>query len=190
MPGESAMRMVVIGTSSGGIDALETLLPCVPANARATVVCVIHRPDDGRGGLTDLFAGRCAVPVREADDKEPAERAAIFFAPAGYHLLVETDVSFALSVDEPVNYARPSIDVLFASAARAVGRELLGIVLTGANDDGAAGLLAIRRAGGTAWVQSPDDAAAPAMPRAALERAGAERVLTLAEMRQALPALL
>lgn len=182
--------MVVIGTSAGGIDALARLLPQVPPSTTATVVCVIHLPEDSTFELAPFFSERCAVPVREAVDKQPATRGTIFFAPPGYHLLLETEGAFALSIDEPVNYARPSIDVLFTTAAHACGPDLLGVILTGANDDGAAGLRAIRRAGGTAWIQSPEHAAADAMPRAALARAGADRVLTLDEMAVELPKVL
>ena len=106
----------------------------------------------------------------------------MYIAPPGYHLLLEPDRSFALSADEPVNFARPSIDVLFESAAYACGKALLGIILTGANHDGAAGLAAIRAHGGLAWVQDPASALAAMMPQAAIERAGADLVLPLDQL--------
>jgi two-component system, chemotaxis family, protein-glutamate methylesterase/glutaminase len=144
---------------------------------------VLHLPAESPALLVELFAGRCAVPVREAADKEPVEPGVIYFAPPNYHLLIEVERTFALSVEEPVNYVRPAIDLLFESAARAYGDQLLGVMLTGANSDGARGLARIRSAGGRAWIQQPEDAAAAAMPLAALRIAGADEVLTLAQIR-------
>lgn len=177
---------VAIGASAGGIEALGVLLPALPADLLPAVIVVLHLPGDAPGLLAELFASRCKVPVRDAVDKEPVASGTIYFAPAGYHLLVEVERSFALSIDEPVNYVRPSIDLLFESAARAYREALLGIVLTGANADGAEGLVQIRSAGGRAWIQSPAEAASDLMPRAALEAAGADEVLTLLEMRSRL----
>lgn len=177
---------VAIGASAGGIEALGLLLPALPADLLPAVVVVLHLPGDAPGLLAELFGSRCKVPVRDAVDKEPVAPGTVYFAPAGYHLLVEVERSFALSIDEPVNYVRPSIDLLFESAARAYREALLGIVLTGANADGAQGLMRIRSAGGTAWIQSPAEAASNTMPRAALEAAGADEVLTLLEMQSRL----
>ena len=184
------VRMVVVGASAGGIEALGVLLPCVPRDATAPVVCVVHLPQEGSSGLARLFLAKCAVPVREAVDKEPARAGTIYFAPPGYHLLLETEGTFALSVDDPVNYARPSIDVLFESAARAYGAGLLGVLLSGANDDGARGLHAVHEAGGRAWVQEPSEAPASAMPLAGLRVAHPDRVLRVGEMGRELRKLL
>ena len=120
--------------------------------------------------LPQLFAARCELPVHEPEDKEPIA-AGIWFAAPDYHLLVEADRTFSLSIDEPVKFSRPSIDVLFESAARVYGPDLLGVVLTGANDDGAAGSEMIRKLGGAVAVQDPDTALAAEMPRAAIRRA-------------------
>jgi two-component system, chemotaxis family, protein-glutamate methylesterase/glutaminase len=174
---------VVIGASAGGVEALGMLLPALPADLAPAVIAVLHLPADSPALLVELFAGRCAVPVREAADKEPVEPGVIYFAPPNYHLLIEVERTFALSVEEPVNYVRPAIDLLFESAARAYGDQLLGVMLTGANSDGARGLARIRSAGGRAWIQQPEDAAAAAMPLAALRIAGADEVLTLAQIR-------
>jgi two-component system, chemotaxis family, protein-glutamate methylesterase/glutaminase len=174
---------VVIGASAGGVEALGMLLPALPADLAPAVIAVLHLPADSPALLVELFAGRCRVPVREAADKEPVEPGVIYFAPPNYHLLVELERTFALSVEEPVNYVRPAIDLLFESAARAYGDQLLGVMLTGANSDGARGLARIRSAGGRAWIQQPEDAAAAAMPLAALRIAGADEVLTLAQIR-------
>ena len=129
---------------------------------------VVHVPPDKRSILAELFQAKCRITVREAEDKEPISGGTVYFAPPDYHLLVETDRSLSLSSDEPVLYSRPSIDVLFESAADAYGPALIAIVLTGANQDGAKGLKAVVEAGGTAIVQSPEDAFASAMPEAAL----------------------
>jgi two-component system chemotaxis response regulator CheB len=131
----------------------------------------------------------CALPLQEAFDKVAIEPGHVYVAPAGYHLLVEPGRTLALSVDEPVNFARPSIDVLFESAAYVYRARLLGIVLTGANDDGARGLATIRASGGYAWVQRPDTAVASVMPASAIEIAGADRVLELRQIADELAGL-
>jgi two-component system chemotaxis response regulator CheB len=124
----------------------------------------------------------CALPVREAYDKARVAEGGIWFAPADYHLLVEADGTLALSVDEPVNYSRPSIDVLFESAAVAYGPGLLAVVLTGASADGAAGAECVRRAGGTVIVQAPESAEIPLMPQAAITRGNPQFIGSLAEL--------
>jgi two-component system, chemotaxis family, protein-glutamate methylesterase/glutaminase len=177
-------QAVVVGASAGGIEALGKLIPALPADLGPPVIIVMHLPPETPARLVEIFAPRCAVNVREPADKEPVEPGTVYFAPPNYHLLIEVERTFALSVDEPVNYARPAIDPLFESAARAYRAHLVGIVLTGANADGARGLAQIRSAGGRAWVQDPDEAAADTMPRAALELAGADEILTLDRMRE------
>jgi len=137
----------------------------------------------------DIFAKRCARPVREADDKEPLEPGTVYFAPPDYHMLVEKNRQIALSADEPVHFSRPSIDVLFESAADVYGERLLGIILTGGNEDGAAGLHAIHQAGGVTVVQQPDSAKVPLMVVSALQRGPADFVLSLPEIAQLLGAL-
>jgi two-component system chemotaxis response regulator CheB len=177
---------VVIGASAGGVEALGVLLTALPAGCLFPVIVVMHLLPGRPSRLCELFAPRCALPVREAADKEPLEKGVLYFACPDYHLLVEPDMTLALSTEEPVCWSRPSIDVLFESAAETFGAKLLAIVLTGANSDGAQGLLAVRRVGGLGWVQSPQEAQSPTMPAAALQLAGADRVLTLAEMAEAL----
>ena len=173
---------IVIGTSAGGIEALAALLPALPAGTRASVFVVIHLPRDSRSLLVEIFQPRCALPVREASDKEPVEPGAIYVAPPDYHLLIDSGPALALSIDAPVHHSRPAIDVLFESAADVYRTRLLGIVLTGGNEDGAAGLAAVRRAGGLALVQDPQEAQVRAMPEAALARVAAADVLTLARI--------
>ena len=180
---------VVIGASAGGVEALSELLPAVPAGTAAAVFVVLHLPRERPSLLVEIFRGRCAAVVTEAQDKEPARSGTIYFAPPDYHLLVGSGPEIALSVDEPVNFSRPSIDVLFESAADVYGADLLGIILTGASQDGAAGLDAVQRAGGLAVVQQPEEAIAPFMPAAALKRRPDPIILSLAQIARLLRAM-
>jgi two-component system, chemotaxis family, protein-glutamate methylesterase/glutaminase len=173
---------VVIGASAGGVEALSEILPALPASLRPALLIVLHLPRERPSLLVEIFANRCALPVREADDKEPVEPGTVYFAPPDYHMLVEKSRQIALSTDEPVHYSRPSIDVLFESAADVYADRLLGIILTGANADGAAGLHAVHRAGGTTVVQRPDSAKVPLMVVSALQRNPADFVLSLPEI--------
>lgn len=159
---------VVIGASAGGVEVLSTLLPALPETLRAAVFVVLHQPPDRPSILVEIFSRKCRLPVREAEDKEPIDPGTIYFAPPNYHLLIEQGPRIALSVDDLVQFSRPSIDVLFQSAADAYRDRLLGILLTGWNEDGAAGLLAVRAANGTTIVQDPESAEAPVMPQAAI----------------------
>lgn len=180
---------IAIGTSAGGVEALSRLLPALPKGLGAAVFVVLHLPRHRPSLLAEIFAPRCALPVREALDKEPVQPGTVYLAPPDYHLLVDAGPQIALSTDEPVHYSRPSVDVLFESAADVYGARLLGIILTGGNEDGAAGLAAVRRAGGMTLVQQPAEALAPQMPAAALARGPADRVATLEEMARFLGAL-
>jgi two-component system, chemotaxis family, protein-glutamate methylesterase/glutaminase len=177
-----SIEAVVIGASAGALEALSIVLPALPIGYKRPVIVVVHVPPDKPSVLVELFRQRCKVKVREAEDKEPIEGGTIYFAPPDYHLLVEQDKSLALSNDEPVLFSRPSIDVLFESAADAYGPALLGVILTGANQDGANGMKAVTKAGGFAVVQRPEDAFAPAMPEAALAASPNARVLSLEEI--------
>ncbi|MET0656831.1 MAG: chemotaxis protein CheB [Steroidobacteraceae bacterium] len=178
----SKVEAVVIGGSAGSVEALSVLLPALTAESRVSVLIVIHLPRERPSMLIDLFTPRCALPVREAQDKDPVEPGSVYFAPPDYHLLVEEGRTLALSVDEPVNFSRPSIDVLFESAADVFGPRLMGVILTGANEDGAAGLKAIRRTGGMALVQEPSSAQVPFMPAAALKAVPDCQVLGLDQL--------
>jgi len=180
---------VVIGASAGGVEALTLLLPALPATFRPALFIVLHLPRERPSLLVDIFARRCARPVREADDKEPVEPGTVYFAPPDYHMLLERNRQIALSADEPVHFSRPSIDVLFESAAEVYGERLLGIILTGGNQDGAVGLHAIHQAGGVTVVQQPENAKVPLMVVSALQRGPADFVLSLPEIAQLLGAL-
>lgn len=177
---------IVIGASAGGVDALSTLLPALRAQSTAPVFIVLHLPREKPSLLADIFAVKCARPVREAQDKEPVAPGTIYFAPPDYHLLIDRSrrlaPSLALSIDGLVNFSRPAIDVLFESAADVYGECLLGIVLTGGNHDGAVGLAAVQQAGGQTIVQDPADAQLSFMPEAALERVTPTAVMPLAPL--------
>ena len=166
---DAVARCVVIGGSAGAVQALLKILPGLPADYPLAVLIVVHVPPGRDNALVPLLASRCAMMVKEAEDKEPIQAGVVYFAPADYHLLVEADRTLALSSDEPVNMSRPAIDVLFESAADAFGAELTAVVLTGANHDGARGLEAVSAAGGAAMVEEPESAYAAAMPLAALK---------------------
>ena len=183
------IEAIVIGGSAGGVEALGVLFEALPARFKPAILVVVHIPGDRPSLLAELYGPRCRLPVREALDKEPIEPGTVYFAPPDYHLLAEKDKSLSLSHDAPVAFSRPSIDVLFESAALAYGPALLGIVLSGANDDGTQGLLAVRRCGGHAWVQEPADALAGAMPSAAIAGAGADLVVPVRDMAERLAQL-
>lgn len=170
---------VVIGGSAGAVEALSLLLPAFPADCRAAVFIVVHLPRERPSLLIDVFEPQCSLPVREAEDKEPVQPGTVYFAPPDYHLFVEQGPTLALSIDEPMNFSRPSIDVLFESAADVYGERLIGVVLTGGSEDGAAGLKAIGRVGGLALVQDPANAQVPFMPTAALKANPECQVLSL-----------
>lgn len=181
-PRSPGVDAVVIGGSAGAVEALGKLLPLLPADLGVPVVVVVHLPNKHPSLLQEIFAHRCSLPVYEAQDKLPIEKGAIYFAPPDYHLLIESNHVFALSVEEPVNFSRPSIDVLFESAAEVYGPRLLAMVLTGASQDGARGAAAVRSAGGLLAVQDPRTAQASTMPLAAIKTAAPQLIGTLDEL--------
>lgn len=180
---------VALGASAGGVNALSYLLPRLAPSFQPALLIVLHIPAGEDSLLVDIFAPRCALPVREAQDKEPLRAGTVYFAPPDYHLLVDEGPALALSVDAPVQYARPSIDVLFESAAYIYGPRLAALLLTGANADGARGLMAVRAAGGVTAVQSPATAQVAVMPAAALARGPVDFILGLEQLSQLLGVL-
>ena len=170
---------IVMGVSAGGFDALRAILPTLPAAFPVPLAIVQHQGEDADGFLCDHLDGIAAIAVAEAHDKMAIQPATAYLAPAGYHLLIGRDRTFSLSVDARVHHCRPSIDVLFHSAALAYGARLIGVILTGANSDGSEGLRAIKERGGLAVVQRPDTAAVAAMPQAALDACEADQILPL-----------
>ncbi len=168
------MAVVAIGASAGGPAALQILVAQLPADLPIAIVVVNHLGPEGPDLLAHILAHDAKVPVITACERTPVLPGVVYVAPRGYHLMIERDRRFALSVDQKVRFSRPSIDVLFMSAAETYGAELVGVVLTGASADGAEGLRAIRRNGGRAFVQAPEEAETPTMPAAALALAGAD----------------
>lgn len=163
-----AERAVVIGASAGALRALSAVLAPLPADHPEAILAVVHLPAEFPSKLDEVLGRACRVRVKEAEDKEPILPGTVYVAPPDYHLLVDRGPCCALSVDPPERFSRPSIDVLFESAAVVFGDRLTGIVLTGSNEDGASGLRAVHDAGGRAWVERPESAEWPAMPAAAL----------------------
>lgn len=161
--------LVVIGGSAGAIEVLGKVLAGLTDRFLPAVAIVIHLPPEGPNVLHEVFAAPGSPPMKPAEDKEPINPGTIYFAPPDYHLLVETGRTFALSQDDRLHFSRPAVDVLFESAAEAYGDRLMGVILSGANSDGAQGLRAVADAGGMAVVQALESAEMIAMPAAALE---------------------
>jgi two-component system chemotaxis response regulator CheB len=161
--------LIVIGGSAGAVEVLRRLLAALPADSGPPMAIVIHLPADAPSLLPEIFARPDGPRMKLAEDKEPIEAGTIYFATPDYHLLIEKGRTFALSQDDPVHFSRPAIDALFESAAEAYGARLMGVILSGANADGALGLKAVADAGGIAVVQSIESAEMIAMPAAALQ---------------------
>ena len=160
-------KMMVVGTSLGGLHALQILLSGLPKGFPIPVAIAQHRHKDSDDSLSVFLQQYCALPVSEAEDKEPIMPGRVYLAPADYHLLIEGG-HLALSTDAPVCHARPSIDVLFESVADAYAQRAIGVILTGASHDGSQGILSLQSRGGLAIVQEPTTAQSPTMPKAAI----------------------
>ena len=180
---------VVIGVSAGGLAALDAILPKLKRGLKAAVLVVQHISPDSENYLPVHFGVRCDVEVKEAEDKEPIMPGVVYFAPPDYHLMVECDKTIALSPDPKVNFSRPSIDVLFDTAAVTYNDSLAAVVLTGANSDGAVGLVRIKERGGLTIVQDPQEAEVDAMPRAALRAVDVDYILPLDKIAELLQSL-
>jgi two-component system chemotaxis response regulator CheB len=181
-------EIIVVGTSWGGLSALHQLIAGLPRDFAIPVVAVQHRHRQSGQMLSSLLQDRTSLGVCEVEDKAPIVAGNVYVAPPDYHLLIERGY-FSLSTDEPVHYSRPSIDVTFVSAADTYGNRSVGVVLTGANDDGSRGLKRISDRGGLAFIQSPDTAESATMPEAAIRVVPGARVLTIKEIAEALAAL-
>lgn len=162
--------LIVVGASWGGLDALTVLVRGLHPDFAVPVVIVQHRGPDAQSLLSDLLQQWTGRKVLEPEDKDPIEPGHIYVAPANYHLLVEAGGHLSLTTEAPVRYSRPSIDVMFGSAAHAYGKRLIGVVLTGANEDGSRGLQCVHDYGGYSVVQDPATAEVATMPAAALRR--------------------
>lgn len=170
-------ELLIIGGSAGGLEVLLEVLPQLRTDLDYAVVLVMHR----RGGdslLTGLLSDKTKLAVKEAEEKEAIRPGVIYIAPADYHLLIENDKTFSLDYSEKIHYSRPAIDASFETAAEAYGPLLAGVLLSGANADGAEGLLQIKQAGGLTIVQDPDEASVSYMPQQAIEKNAADKILT------------
>jgi two-component system chemotaxis response regulator CheB len=169
---------IVIGASAGGLYTLTSILQPLPASYPVPIIVVQHRAKDERSLLEEVLQLKCSIKIKQADEKEVIQRGFVYFAPPDYHLLIESNGTFSLSYDARVNYSRPSIDVLFETAAAVFKQRLLGIILTGANKDGALGMKKIRALGGTTIAQRPETADYPEMPKAAISTGAIQHILT------------
>ncbi|HMI83458.1 MAG TPA: chemotaxis protein CheB [Polyangiaceae bacterium] len=171
-------HIVVVGTSLGGLNALTILLAGLPRDFPAPIAIAQHRTRDADSSLAELLQRQSALPVVEADDKTPIEAGRVYLAPPDYHLLVGAE-ELSLSTEAPVSHARPSIDVLFDSAASSFGTGVIAVILTGASEDGAQGAAVVKRRGGRVIVQDPNEAESAIMPLAVVNRKLADAVLPL-----------
>lgn len=182
LPSLSSYQAVVVGVSEGALNALKTLLEPLPKTFPLPIMIVCHLSPGSRSLLAELLNKDCALKVREAEETIMPQPGEVWLAPPNYHLMIEADGSLSLSVDERCSYARPSIDVLFETAAWAHGENLIGIILTGANRDGSRGLGEVKKQGGLCIVQEPQTAQMPTMPEAAIKTVAVDHVLPLAEI--------
>lgn len=176
------IKVVVIGGSAGSLEVILKLVAQAPLAASAVYVIIIHRKNDPESILTGLIASRTSMPVREVEDKEPIRLNHVYIAPPDYHLLFEDSRNFSLDSSEKVHHSRPSIDVTFESAAETFGPQVIGILLSGANADGAQGLVHIRQAGGFAIVQDPASAEIDFMPQQAINRQAFDKIISADEI--------
>ncbi|MDB5255903.1 MAG: CheB methylesterase [Chitinophagaceae bacterium] len=175
---------IVIGTSAGGLSALTALLSILPSYYSLPIIIVQHRSKDHQNLLEEVLQSKCLIKIQQAEEKESILAGVVYIAPPNYHLLIERDYTFSLTSDEPVNYSRPSIDVLFESAALVYANKLIGIILTGTNRDGSEGMSVIKQYAGLTIAQDPKEAEFPAMPLAAIQAHVIEQVWQLAEIQK------
>jgi len=173
---------IVIGSSAGGINALSTILATLPGEFPLPIVIVQHLHPNSESYLAHILGAKCELNVKQADEKETIANGVVYIAPPNYHLLIEEERSFSLSVEAPVNFSRPSVDVLFETATYAYRDKLIGIVLTGANNDGSQGLKKIKQMGGHVIVQEPTTADADIMPLAAIAATEIDKILPLEQI--------
>jgi len=175
--------------SAGGLFALTTILSGLPRDFSLPVIIVQHRSREETTLLEEVISHKCLIRVKQADEKEAIAAGAVYFAPPDYHLLIEHDRSFSLSVEAPLNYSRPAIDILFETAAAAYQSSLLAIILTGASSDGSEGVKSVKRMGGTTIAQDPAEADYPFMPQSAIATGMTDRILSLQQIRNYLLSL-
>ena len=173
---------IVIGVSSGGMKAMKIIFSHLSKGFKTPIIIVQHISAHSDSNWIQLLNDAYNVDIKEADEKELIENGKVYFAPPNYHLLIEKDKTFSLTIDERVNYARPSIDVLFESAAEAYKNKVIGIILTGSNNDGTNGIKRIQECGGLAIVQDPKTAEAAYMPISAISAIQPDYILSLEDI--------
>ena len=177
---------IVIGVSSGGMNAMKIMFSLLPKEFKIPVIIVQHVGARSDSHWIKLLNAQSRINIKEADEKERIENGNVYIAPPNYHLLIEKNKTFSLTIDERVNYARPSIDVLFESAAEAYRNKLIGVVLTGSNNDGGNGIKRIKKYGGLAVIQDPQTAESSYMPASAIAAVTPDHVLSLDDITQLL----
>lgn len=174
--------MLIIGGSAGSLDIILKLLPDLRLDLAFPIIVVLHRQKSSDSVLTNIFASKTTLTVKEAEEKDIIAPGCIYIAPADYHLLIEKDYTLSLDFSEKVNFSRPSIDVTFQTAAEAYQSELAGLLLSGASGDGTEGLRAVKEYGGTVWVQNPLTAQVAYMPEQAIARVEVDRIIDADEL--------
>jgi len=175
-------KLIVIGGSAGSLAVLFKLLPKLRSDLSIPILIVLHRRSSGDSSLADLLATKTDIPITEVEDKDQIMPSHLYLAPSDYHVLIEKDFTFALDYSEKVNFSRPSLDVTYESAADIYGESVVGIILSGANEDGTKGILEIKRNGGTIIAQDPQTAQMPVMPQNAISQAKIDRIYSVTEM--------
>jgi two-component system chemotaxis response regulator CheB len=173
---------IVMGVSSGGMNAMKVMFSLLPKNFSTPIIIVQHLGARSDSQLIQLLNNQSNVSIKEADEKEKIENRKVYIAPPNYHLMIESDKTFSLTIDERVNYARPSIDVLFESAADAYKDKLIGVILTGSSSDGSLGLKKIKEYGGLTIAQDPKTAESGYMPASAIAMVPMDHILSLEEI--------
>lgn len=173
------MRLIAIGGSAGSFHVVQHILRSLPSSYMCPILLCLHRPKDVRSGFKKALSIRATLPLVEPSDKDPIVPGHVYLAPSNYHLYVELGHRFALSTEDMVNHSRPSIDLLFCSVARVYRERAVGIILSGANRDGALGLLRLHRNGGYAIAQRPEDCAVSTMVEAAVEQGAVDATLSV-----------
>ena len=175
-------KTIVIGGSAGSLEVLFRLLPKLRPDLKIAVIIVLHRRNSGDSSLSELLSTKSSIPTQEVEDKDPILPGNIYLAPSDYHLLAEKNFTFSLDYSEKINFSRPSLDVTFESAADVYGSSLIGIILSGANEDGTKGLLTIKNNGGIIVAQEPKTAQMPLMPQYAIDHTAVDYILSIDEM--------
>lgn len=182
-------KVIVMGLSSGGMDAMKNIFTDLPENFNIPIVIVQHISPKSDSEWIKILNSKYGIEIKEAEEKEQICGGTVYLAPPNYHLLLEKDGTFSLSIDERVSYARPAIDVLFETAAEAFQEQVVGVVMTGSNHDGAAGLMQIKNCGGLTIAQNPETAFSPFMPQEAINHVSPHHVLDLRDIIQFLKSL-